>query len=99
MTSTATPVAATASTVRSTSAGLVPPASARSMAAWTTGPSSSGSVYGRPISITSAPACAIALPASIAPSTVGKPAGRYPTRTARPSSAALVNAAPTAVIG
>ena len=76
MTSTGTPVAATASTVRSTSVTLVPPASAWCTASWMTGPSSSGSVYGRPISITSAPASAIARAAAIAPSTVGNPAGR-----------------------
>jgi len=41
-----------------------------------TGPSISGSEYGRPISITSAPAWAIATAASAAPDTDGNPAGR-----------------------
>ena len=76
MTSVGTPAAATVSTVRSTSVTWVPPASARCVASWMTGPSISGSEYGRPISITSAPACAIATAASAAPATDGNPAGR-----------------------
>ena len=56
MTSTGTPVRATASTVRSTRAGVVPAASARSTACWITGPSITGSEYGRPTSTASTPA-------------------------------------------
>jgi hypothetical protein len=49
------PYAATASTVASTSLVRRPPASATSVARWTVTPSITGSLYGRPISITSAP--------------------------------------------
>ncbi len=76
MTRAGTPAPATASTVRSTSRTRTPPVSARCTASWMTGPSISGSEYGRPISTTSAPERAIASAASIAVSTVGKPAGR-----------------------
>jgi len=44
MTTTGAPVAATASTTRSTSAVVVPAFSAASTAAWTTGPSITGSL-------------------------------------------------------
>src|SRR5215472_2856620 len=91
MTRTGTGVPATASTVRSTSATRAPPASARWVASWMTGPSSSGSEYGRPISTRSAAAPAIA------PGTEGKPAGRYPTSAARASPLAASNAAEMAV--
>src|SRR5260221_10077408 len=99
MTRTGTPVLATASAVCSTSATRVPPASARWVASWMTGPSISGSEYGRPISTMSAPASAMAVAAAIAPGTDGKPAGRYPTSAARLWLAAFSNAAATALIG
>ena len=76
MTSAGTPAPAMASTVRSVSATLVPAASAACTACWMTGPSISGSEYGRPTSMMSAPASAMATAAVIAPSTLGKPAGR-----------------------
>ncbi len=76
MTRAGTPVAATASTVRSVSATLVPAVSAAYTASWMTGPSISGSEYGRPTSMMSAPASAMATAAVIAPSTLGKPVGR-----------------------
>ncbi len=67
---------ARASTVRSTSATRVPLVSARCTASAMTGPSISGSEYGRPSSMTSAPASAMARAASMAPLTEGNPAGR-----------------------
>ena len=76
ITSTGTPLRATASTVRSTPAVVVPAASARSTAVWITGPSSTGSEYGRPTSTTSTPPETIAVSAAIPPSTDGTPAGR-----------------------
>ena len=76
MTKTGTPDAATASTVRSTSATRVPAVSARWTASAITGPSISGSEYGSPSSMMSTPAAAMARAASMAPSTVGNPAGR-----------------------
>src|ERR1035438_2142214 len=68
MTAVATPVLAPAATVASTSPMCVPPLRARCTASWITGPSISGSEYGRPISTTSAPPSAIATAAAIAPS-------------------------------
>src|SRR5215467_6706994 len=97
MTRTGTPAPATASTVCSTSATRAAPTSARWAASWMTGPSSSGSEYGRPISTRSAPAPAMAVAAAIAPGTEGKPAGRYPTSAARASPLAASNAAEMAV--
>src|SRR5215467_15957702 len=47
----------------------------------------------------SAPASAIAVRAAIAPGTVGKPAGRYPTSAARFSAAARSKAADTLLMG
>ena len=76
MTRAGTPVPATASTVRSTSATRTPPVSARCTASWMTGPSISGSEYGRPTSTMSAPERAIASAASIPASTEGKASGR-----------------------
>ena len=64
MTSVGAPVAATASTARSTSACRVPASSDAWWAAWMTGPSISGSLYGMPISTTSTPASTIATSAS-----------------------------------
>jgi hypothetical protein len=64
-------VAATASTVRSTSAVRVPWRRAASTAAWIVGPSISGSVYGSPTSTTSAPASTMARIADAAPWTLG----------------------------
>jgi hypothetical protein len=51
-------------TVRTTSSvprSVMPPASARSLARWITGPSASGSEKGTPTSRTAAPACASAI--------------------------------------
>ncbi len=71
------PVASCASrTVRITSAIRTPPRRAMSSAVWITGPSSTGSLCGRPTSTTSAPPSSAALIASMPPSTVGNPAGR-----------------------
>src|SRR5260370_925441 len=86
MTRTGTPVLRTASTVCSTSATRVPVASARRVASWMTGPSISGSEYGRPISPMSAPPSAQALPPPVPPRTDGNPAGTGPPR-ARPGGA------------
>ena len=51
-------------------------ASAMSSAVWMTGPSSTGSLCGRPTSTMSAPASKSPVSAAMPPSTVGKPAGR-----------------------
>ena len=72
MTTTGTPVRATASTVRSTPAGVIPPASASSTACWITGPSSTGSEYGRPTSTTSTPASTIAVNVAAGVSPAGR---------------------------
>lgn len=77
MTRIGAPVAACASrTVRMMSAILTPPRSAMSSAVWMTGPSSTGSLCGRPTSMTSAPPATAALTAAMPPSTVGNPPGR-----------------------
>ena len=51
MTTAAAPASATASTVRSTSRMPTPARTATSLARWITGPSMTGSEYGRPTSI------------------------------------------------
>jgi hypothetical protein len=71
-----TPVAATASTVRSTSVVRMPRSSACWAAAWIVGPSITGSLYGRPTSMTSQPESTITRRASMPPATSGNPAGR-----------------------
>ncbi|ANZ41553.1 hypothetical protein BBK82_41995 [Lentzea guizhouensis] len=77
ITSTGLPVAAcTSRTVRRTSAIRTPPRRAMSSAVWITGPSSTGSLCGRPTSTTSAPAAQVARNAAMPSSTVGNPAGR-----------------------
>ncbi len=64
MTRVGAPVAATASTARSTSAWRVPACSEAWWAAWMTGPSMSGSEYGMPTSTASTPASTMATIAS-----------------------------------
>ncbi|KLN34765.1 hypothetical protein FB00_10595 [Cellulosimicrobium funkei] len=66
----------TAATTRNTSATRTPASSAVWAAAWMTGPSITGSVYGMPSSSTSTPDSTSASAASIDRSTVGNPTGR-----------------------
>lgn len=95
MTRIGTPVASWASrTVRITSAIFTPPRRAMSSAVWMTGPSSTGSLCGSPTSTMSAPPATTAFTASIPPSTVGNPAGRYAMRAARFSAFACARAEP-----
>ena len=69
------PVAATAPTARSTSS-VVTRGQRLSVARWMTGPSITGSEYGRPTSTMSTPPSIMARMASIEPSTTGsRPAG------------------------
>ena len=77
MTSTATSVAAVMpATTSKTLSTRNPLAMASVVAAWMTGPSMTGSEYGMPISIRSAPFFAMAMPASMVAWTSGYPAGR-----------------------
>src|SRR6185312_10292202 len=70
----------------STSARLVPFATARSLARWITGPSARGSLKGTPSSITSAPASMAASPMARVVFKSGSPAVRYATRPGLPSN-------------
>ena len=70
------PAAVTSRTTWKRSLMRKPASSAMSAASWMVGPSIIGSEYGRPTSMTSAPAATTALMLSIDPSTVGYPAGR-----------------------
>ena len=80
------PAAVTSPTTRKRSLMRKPASSAMSAASWIVGPSIIGSEYGKPTSMTSAPASTTALMASIDPSTVGYPAGRYAMKAARSSA-------------
>src|SRR5450631_324647 len=91
ITTVATPVAATASTVRSTCAVVEPDRNAMSCDRAMIGPSSTGSLYGRPISTASTPPSTSAVSAAMPRSGVGKQAGRYPMRAARPSALQAAN--------
>jgi hypothetical protein len=71
MTTGTAPAAATASTARNTSRRPTPARTATSTASWMTGPSMPGSLYGTPISITSAPASTAATIAAMEASTSG----------------------------
>ena len=65
------PASVTSRVTRNRSGMRKPAASASSAAAWMTGPSIIGSEYGRPTSMTSAPASTMALMRSMDSSTVG----------------------------
>src|SRR3954447_648112 len=81
----------------STAATVAPAASARVPAAWTTGPSASGSENGTPSSTRSAPPSAYASPIARDISTSGKPPMRYGISAARlpePANAAAMRSTP-----